>query len=350
VSAAIVAEGLTKRFGRFTAVDKISFTADEGKNTALLGPSGSGKSTVLRMIAGLETPDEGRIWLGTNEQTRKRVQERRFGFVFQHYALFRHMTVRDNIAFGLSVRHEPKARRDGRVDELLRLVQLEPFADRYPDQLSGGQRQRVALARALAPRPEVLLLDEPFGALDARVRRELRTWLDDLHRELGVTSLLVTHDQEEALELAHSVVVMHQARIEQIGTPEEIYNRPASPFVAGFVGSANVITGVVIEGRVAFGPYSIGGADHLPDGLEAHAYVRARSVHVARRPIGTATLPATVERAVRLGWMTKLHMRLGDGQRVTAEVDNDEAYGLTDGQAICVDLREAKGFESAPPT
>ncbi len=193
MSSGIVIESLTKSFGLFRAVDDVSFEAEEGRITALLGPSGSGKSTVLRMIAGLEDPDEGRIWVDGEEQTPKPPQDRRLGFVFQHYALFRHVTVRQNVAFGLSVRKASKAEQRSRVDELLDLVGLSYFAERYPDQLSGGQRQRVALARALAPRPKVLLLDEPFGALDARVRQELRRWLDGLHRELGVTSLLVTH-------------------------------------------------------------------------------------------------------------------------------------------------------------
>ena len=221
-------EGLTKRFGGFEAVRDVSFTAEGGCITALLGPSGSGKSTVLRMIAGLEVPTSGRLWIDGEEHTFKTVQERRVGFVFQHFALFRHMNVGQNVAFGLAVRKEPRAQQRKRVDELLELVQLSPFRDRYPDQLSGGQRQRVALARALAPRPKVLLLDEPFGALDARVRLELRRWLDDLHRELGVTSLLVTHDQEEALELANRVVVMHEGRVEQVGSPDQIYNQPAT--------------------------------------------------------------------------------------------------------------------------
>ena len=195
------------------------------------------------MIAGLEEPTSGRIWMGEEELTAVSVQERRVGFVFQHYALFRHMTVAENVAFGLDVRKESKKDTRARVDELLELVQLAHYRERYPDQLSGGQRQRVALARALAPRPQVLLLDEPFGALDARVRQDLRRWLDELHRELGVTSLLVTHDQEEALELANRIVVMHEGRIEQVGSPDEIYDAPATSFVAGFVGSANVLHG-----------------------------------------------------------------------------------------------------------
>ena len=253
MSTPIKVENLTKLFGDFVAVDGVTFDAEAGSITALLGPSGSGKSTVLRMIAGLETPTDGRIWMEGEEHTNKTVQERRVGFVFQHYALFRHMTVTQNVAFGLAVRKAPKDEQRRRIDELLELVQLSPFRDRYPDQLSGGQRQRVALARALAPRPRVLLLDEPFGALDARVRQDLRRWLDDLHRELGVTSLLVTHDQDEALELANRVVVMHEGRVEQVASPSEIYNEPATAFVAGFVGSANVLHGHVVDGCVQFG-------------------------------------------------------------------------------------------------
>jgi sulfate/thiosulfate transport system ATP-binding protein len=342
----IVVENLTKSFGSFKAVDDVSFTAEDGKITALLGPSGSGKSTVLRMLAGLELPDSGRITLGGEEQTGKTVQERRFGFVFQHYALFRHMTVRQNVAFGLSVRHEPKAAQEGRVNELLELVQLLPFAHRYPDELSGGQRQRVALARALAPRPKVLLLDEPFGALDARVRQELRRWLDDLHRELGVTSLLVTHDQEEALELAGEVVVMHLGKVEQVGTPDEVYNRPATPFVAGFVGAANVIEGLVLHGRLRFGADSLPGADHLDDGSVAHAFIRPHDVHISLEPNGGDSVLATVERTTDLGWASKLRLRLADGQALVAQLRNGEREGVLQGIQVHLDLRNAKIFGS----
>src|SRR5829696_5918970 len=247
---------LTKSFGTFRAVDNVSFEATEGAITALLGPSGSGKSTVLRMIAGLERPDSGSIVVEGQELTHASVQDRRLGFVFQHYALFRHMSVRRNVAFGLKVRGVDKAAQRRRVDELLELVGLGPFAERYPDQLSGGQRQRVALARALAPRPSVLLLDEPFGALDAKVRQDLRRWLDELHRELGVTSLLVTHDQEEALELANQVVVMHEGRVEQAGSPADVYEEPATAFVAGFVGAANVLHGSVVDGHIHLGTFA----------------------------------------------------------------------------------------------
>jgi sulfate transport system ATP-binding protein len=345
MTGGIVAEGLTKSFGSFRAVDDVSFQAEDGKITALLGPSGSGKSTVLRMIAGLETPDSGRIWVDGEEQTLKRVQERRFGFVFQHYALFRHMTVRQNVSFGLSVRKEPKERTRARVDELLELVGLRFFADRYPDQLSGGQRQRVALARALAPHPKVLLLDEPFGALDARVRQELRRWLDNLHRELGVTSLLVTHDQEEALELANHVVVMNAGGIEQIGTPDEIYNQPATPFVAGFVGAASVLTGWVWEGHVHFGRSAVKGAYHLEDGQPARAYVRPHDVRLTNTPSETS-FGVAVDRRTNMGWESKLNLRLADGQLLVAQLPNEELAEVSFARPIFAELRYAKVFPS----
>jgi sulfate transport system ATP-binding protein len=343
MSGGIVIENLTKRFGSFTAVDDVSFEARDGAITALLGPSGSGKSTVLRMIAGLEQPDGGRIWVDGEEHTNKTPQERRLGFVFQHYALFRHMTVRQNVSFGLAVRRAPKADQRRRVDELLELVGLSPFAERHPDQLSGGQRQRVALARALAPRPKVLLLDEPFGALDARVRQELRRWLDDLHRELGVTSLLVTHDQEEALELATAVVVMRQGNVEQIGGSEDIYNRPATPFVAGFVGASNVVRGTVFEGHVHFGRSAVAGADHLHDGDEAHAYIRPHDVQVTRLS-GAMSFPVPVERRTHMGGMSKVHLRLEDDQTLVAEIPNDELNGIRGGESAHANLRNAKVF------
>ncbi|MDP9227139.1 MAG: sulfate/molybdate ABC transporter ATP-binding protein [Actinomycetota bacterium] len=344
---AVRVENLTKRFGSFSAVSDVSFEAREGKITALLGPSGSGKSTVLRILAGLEHADAGRVWIMGEQLDNRSVQERQLGFVFQHYALFRHMTVRQNIAFGLAVRRESKANQTKRVDELVSLVQLKGLEDRWPDQLSGGQRQRVALARALAPRPKLLLLDEPFGALDARVRQELRKWLDQLHRELGITSLLVTHDQEEALELAHEVIVMNRGMVEQIGTSTEVYNTPATPFVAGFVGAANVIQGVAINGRVQFGEQFLGGAQHLEDGSPAHAYVRPHDVWVGRESRNGSSSPGRIERAADLGWVTKLHVRLPDDQLVIADVPNDKLQGLQAGDSVFVDLRRAKVFE--PP-
>ncbi len=342
----ITVQGLNKRFGSFDAVQDVSFEAQDGKITAILGPSGSGKSTVLRMIAGLETPDSGRITLAEEEQTFAPVQERRVGFVFQHYALFRHMTVRDNVAFGLSIRKEPKAETRARVEDLLELVQLAPYADRYPDQLSGGQRQRVALARALAPRPKVLLLDEPFGALDARVRQELRRWLDDLHRELNVTSLLVTHDQEEALELANEVIVMHAGRVEQVGSPAEIYNQPASPFVAGFIGAANVIEGSVRDGHLVFGAHRLPGATHLNDGVAAHAYIRPLDIRLVDPAVANGhSYAAVVERVNDLGPASKVRVRLADGQPLVAELPNEDLPVLEAGDRVLLDLRNVKVFE-----
>jgi putative spermidine/putrescine transport system ATP-binding protein len=300
-------ENLWKRFGDFEAVKDVNFTVEAGSITALLGPSGSGKSTVLRMIAGLEEPSAGRIWMEGEEHTFKTVQERRVGFVFQHYALFRHMNVAQNVAFGLSVRKLPRAEQRSRVQELLELVQLTGFRDRYPDQLSGGQRQRVALARALAPRPKVLLLDEPFGALDARVRQELRRWLDDLHRELGVTSLLVTHDQDEALELANQVVVMHEGRVEQAGPPDEIYNAPATPFVAGFVGTTNLVEGAAATRLFgAPGTWSI----------------RPERVHVAAADQALAadqrSAEGVVQEVIYLGSALRLIVDVGSGTTLIA--------------------------------
>jgi sulfate transport system ATP-binding protein len=281
------------------------------------------------------------------EHTHTSVQERRVGFVFQHFALFRHMTVAQNVGFGLAVRRVGKDEARARVDELLELVQLSPFRDRFPDQLSGGQRQRVALARALAPRPQVLLLDEPFGALDARVRQELRRWLDELHRELGVTSLLVTHDQDEALELAHRIVVMHEGGIQQVGTPTEIYNEPATAFVAGFVGSANVLQGRVANGQVRFGEHAVGGADHLEEGAAARAFVRPHDVLVSTEHRNGGSVAATVERIRTLGWVSRVSLRLPDSQVLMAELPNEELSSIEVGSTVWVDLRHAKAFRAS---
>jgi sulfate transport system ATP-binding protein len=245
----ILVRNVSKRFGEFAAVDDVSLDVDSGSLTALLGPSGSGKSTLLRIIAGLEWPDAGEIVISERDVTALTPQKRHVGFVFQHYAAFKHMTVHDNIAFGLKVRRRPKIEIGDRVDELLHLVQLEGLGDRYPSQLSGGQRQRMGLARALAPEPEVLLLDEPFGALDARVRAELREWLTRLHDVVHVTTLFVTHDQEEAMEVADQIAVMNHGRLEQVGTPRELYDQPANEFIMRFVGDASDIGGVLVRPR-----------------------------------------------------------------------------------------------------
>src|SRR5204862_3494612 len=272
------------------------------------------------------------------------VQERRVGFVFQHYALFRHMTVRQNVEFGLRVRKEDQAKRRARVDELLDLVHMRPFAERYPGQLPGGQRQRVALARALAPQPKVLLLDEPFGALDAKVRHDLRRWLDELHREIGVTSLLVTHDQEEALELANTIVVMHEGRVEQMGSPADVYDRPATPFVAGFVGSANVLHGSVVDGHVHLGSFLLPGASHLEEGAAATAFIRPHDVRVAAEEGDTK---AVIERMASLGWLTRITLKLDGGETLVAHVPNEELHGAAEGDRIGIDLRNPKAFLAA---
>ncbi|MBX6314949.1 MAG: sulfate ABC transporter ATP-binding protein, partial [Isosphaeraceae bacterium] len=287
----IVVRNLSKRFGSFQAVDDVSFEVPSGQLVALLGPSGSGKSTILRIIAGLEAADAGTVELTGEDATHLPTQRRGVGFVFQHYALFRHMTVRQNVAFGLEVQKLPKAEIHARVDELLELVQLSGYADRYPSQLSGGQRQRVALARALAPRPKVLLLDEPFGALDSKVRDELRTWLRRLHDEVHVTSLFVTHDQQEAFEVSDQIVVLNKGRVEQMGPPQELYEHPASPFVTEFLGQVNVLPVETVLGidhpddeRPL--PLEVPGADG-----SVAVYVRPHDLEVTRHRNGRPAWP-----------------------------------------------------------
>jgi len=279
----ITAKNITKRFGSFTALDNVSLEVGGGDLVAVLGPSGSGKSTLLRIIAGLELPDEGSVLYHADDVTDSHVRERNVGFVFQHYALFRHMNVFENVAFGLRVRRWPKDKIDHRVNELIRLVQLEGLGRSLPSQLSGGQRQRVALARALAPSPKVLLLDEPFGALDAKVRTELRQWLRRLHEEIHVTSLFVTHDQEEAFEVADQVVVMNQGKIEQVGTPGDIFEHPSNPFVMDFLGDVNVFHGRVEGGRVKLGDLEVDYPDQPhQEGLSATAFVRSHELEISR--------------------------------------------------------------------
>jgi sulfate transport system ATP-binding protein len=343
----IQVRNLRKAFGGFAALDDVSLDVPGGELVALLGPSGSGKTTLLRIIAGLEPADGGSIHFHGENATGQPVRERQVGFVFQHYALFRHMSVFENVAFGLRVRPRPSRPSEAEIREtvlgLLHLVQLDVLADRRPSELSGGQRQRVALARALAPRPQVLLLDEPFGALDARVRQELRAWLDHLHRELGVTSLFVTHDQEEALELANEIVVMNHGRVEQVGPADAIYNQPATPFVAAFVGSSNVLRGTVWERHVHFGHSIVAGAHEIPDGAEAIAYIRPHDIEITSEA-GSTSFPVAVERRTDMGWMSKLHLRLEDGQPLVAQLPNDEIEGVEAGQRLYANLRNPKVF------
>jgi sulfate/thiosulfate transport system ATP-binding protein len=318
-SVGIAVRHLSKRYGTFQAVDDVSFDVPTGQLVALLGPSGSGKSTILRMIAGLETTESGSVSLTGEDATAVPIQRRGVGFVFQHYALFRHLTVRDNIAFGLKVRKLPKPEIGARVDELLNLVQLTGYAGRYPSQLSGGQRQRVALARALAPRPKVLLLDEPFGALDAKVRDELRTWLRRLHDEVHVTSLFVTHDQQEAFE----VVVLNRGRIEQMGPPQELYERPATPFVTGFLGAVNVL-----RGQSASGMAVLADGIQVPTPIDGHdvpfsIYVRPHDLDLSHDRNGHPSWPARVVRVTPLGAFVRLDVQLEDGAEVRVELSRE---------------------------
>jgi sulfate/thiosulfate transport system ATP-binding protein len=304
----ILAKGISKRFGDFTALDDVSLEVEGGSLTALLGPSGSGKSTLLRIIAGLEFPDAGEILISGEDATALKPQKRNVGFVFQHYAAFKHMTVRDNIAFGLRVRKRPRGEIRDRVDELLKLVQLEAFGHRYPAQLSGGQRQRMALARALAPEPKVLLLDEPFGALDARVRAELRDWLRRLHDEVHVTTIFVTHDQAEAMEVANQIAVMNHARIEQVGSPTELYEQPKTEFVMSFVGEAN----------------------RLGD-----RWVRPHDLEILLDPAPGA-IEAIIERVTYLGFESRVELATGVGEPLTAHLPRDRfgSLELTEGQIV----------------
>ncbi len=322
-------DSVNKKFGSFCALSDVSLTVPAGELVALLGPSGSGKTTLLRIIAGLETPDEGAVIFNGEEATARRVRERQVGFVFQHYALFRHMTVFDNIAFGLQVkprRERPsKSEIRARVHELLTLVQLTNLAERYPAQLSGGQRQRVALARALAVEPKVLLLDEPFGALDARVRLELRRWLRRLHDEIHVTSVFVTHDQEEALEVADRIVVMNEGRIEQEGTPAEVYDRPANPFVYNFLGNVNLFHGRIDKGEARIGTISIA----LPEYGEtvdsaAVGYVRPYDIEIGLTRQHPEEIEAFIRRIQGAGAVTRLELeRLDTGGVIEAELTRE---------------------------
>ena len=323
--------GVTKEFGSFRAVDNVSLDVDTGSLVALLGPSGSGKSTLLRLIAGLEAADAGRIWITGEEATARSVQERQVGFVFQHFALFKHRNVRQNVGFGLELRGwKPEAIRT-RVDELLELVQLQGYGNRYPAQLSGGQRQRVALARALAVQPRVLLLDEPFSALDAKVRKELRAWLRNLHDEMHVTTVIVTHDQEEAMEVADRIVVMNEGRIEQIGTPAEIYDQPATPFVMSFVGAVNVLPSHV--------PLA---AAHARQG---EVFIRPHDLELHRHP-QEGSVPAVLRRLTHLGRDIQAELTLASGEVVVAQLPRErlDYRELKAGDALHLTSRESRTF------
>lgn len=343
---------ISKCFGEFCALKEVNLNIPSGKLVALLGPSGSGKTTLLRIIAGLETPDTGTIRFDGEDTTSRHVRDRQVGFVFQHYALFRHMTVFENVAFGLRVKPR-KARPPGkeireRVTRLLQLVQLEALADRYPVQLSGGQRQRIALARALAVEPRILLLDEPFGSLDARVRSELRRWLRRLHDEIHVTSVFVTHDQEEALEVADCVVVMNEGQIEQVGTPEEVYEHPANPFIMNFLGNVNLFQGRVHKGLAYLGGIQLAAPEHLAvNDTAAVGYVRSHDLVVRRTPVDNADIDAKVEHIQAVGSTVRVTLRVGvNRETMEAELTREvfKELALKKGEGVYVRLRNVRIF------
>jgi sulfate transport system ATP-binding protein len=348
----IQVRNLRKAFGDFVALDDVSIDVPGGELVALLGPSGSGKTTLLRIIAGLEAADQGTILFHGEDATTQPVRERQVGFVFQHYALFRHMSVFENVAFGLRVRPRPVRPSEAEIRDtvmgLLKLVQLDVLAKRRPSELSGGQRQRVALARALAVKPKVLLLDEPFGALDAKVRKELRRWLRRLHEEVHVTSVFVTHDQEEALEVSDRVVIMNEGRVEQSGTPEEVYDAPATPFVYGFLGDVNLFHGRVHQGRVTIGDSEL----DAPEWTEARdqagvAYVRTYDVQLHPAPLATGSLEAVVRHVRAFGPVIRVELDLvEDGRTIEAHLPRGhfDRTPVSKGQQVYVSPTHVRVF------
>ena len=349
---------VSKQFGDFQALRDINLHIDSGELIALLGPSGCGKTTLLRIIAGLESADQGSILFSGEDTTDVHVRERKVGFVFQHYALFRHMTVFENVAFGLRVKprklRPSEAQIKAKVHELLSLVQLDWLADRYPSQLSGGQRQRIALARALAVEPKVLLLDEPFGALDAKVRKELRRWLRRLHDELHVTSIFVTHDQEEALEVADRVVLMNKGQVEQAGTPQQVWDQPASPFVYGFLGDVNLFHGRAHEGLLHLDGVAIDTPEHAAaQDAQAYAYVRPHDLEVERWQPGASGIVAKLERAIVVGPIARLELQPEDPQvpsghdpLIEAQIPAERfrELGFKEGERLVLSPRKARVF------
>jgi len=355
---------VSKKFGSFEVLRDIDLHIDSGELVALLGPSGCGKTTLLRIIAGLESADEGAILFAGEDATDVHVSERQVGFVFQHYALFRHMTVFENVAFGLRVK--PRRQRPDeaairhKVQELLSLVQMDRLAERYPAQLSGGQRQRIALARALAVEPKVLLLDEPFGALDAKVRKELRRWLRRLHDELHVTSIFVTHDQEEALEVSDRVVLMNRGRIEQVGSPQSVWEHPASPFVYGFLGDVNLFHGRAHQGQMHLHHHDLAldsPEHHAAEDAKAFAYVRPHELAVSRYVEGAPGIRVRLERAIVVGPMARLELRAlqvreGDpGQAALLEAhlssEDFRILGIREGDTLLASPRNVRVFVDA---
>jgi sulfate transport system ATP-binding protein len=352
----IEVRNVSKKFGTFEALKNVDLSVGDAELVALLGPSGSGKTTLLRIIAGLDTPDTGSILLNSEDATNRGAGDRGVGFVFQHYALFRHMTVMENVAFGLRVQSRKirKSKEDirDRVMTLLKLVQLDWVANRYPAQLSGGQRQRIALARALAVEPKVLLLDEPFGALDARVRRELRTWLRRLHDEINVSCVFVTHDQEEALEVSDRVAIMDAGRIEQIGTPQNVYDSPANPFVYSFLGNVNLFHGRVKEGKALIGDFEVDAPEHR-DASDSPAvgYSRPHEMEVSREPNGNESLSAIIIQIQAVGPNVKLRLKRTENEdMLEAEITREKQreMDLKTGETIFVKPRLVRVFISDP--
>ncbi|MDB5763055.1 MAG: sulfate transporter ATP-binding protein [Herminiimonas sp.] len=340
----IEVRNINKNFGDFVALDNVSLNFPAGELTALLGPSGCGKTTLLRIIAGLECPDSGQVLLDGKDASARHVRERQVGFVFQHYALFKHMSVFENIAFGLRVKPRSERLSETRIREkvkqLLELVQLDWLADRYPPQLSGGQRQRIALARALAVEPRVLLLDEPFGALDAKVRKELRRWLRRLHDELHVTSIFVTHDQEEALEVADQIVLMNKGKVEQIGSPGDVYNHPASPFVYGFLGNVNLFHGRVHEGVLEAGGVAFDAPDHAQaQDARGIGYVRPHDLEIDRYAPGAEGIVVQLMRTHTIGPLAQLELERDDNAELIEAVISNERFmqlKLKEGETLVV--------------
>jgi sulfate/thiosulfate transport system ATP-binding protein len=343
----ITARNVSKRFGPKVVLDNVTVEAPSGSLVALLGPSGSGKTTLLRIVAGLEVPDAGTVHYLADDVTHHSARERNIGFVFQHYALFRHMTVFENVAFGLRVRRWPEDRVRQRVGELLHLVRLEEYADRYPSTLSGGQKQRIALVRALAPEPRVMLLDEPFGALDAKVRSELRVWLRRFHDEFHVTSLFVTHDQEEAFEVADTVVVMNQGRIEQTGTPADVFEHPANAFVMDFLGNVNVFPVQLLNGRAMIGQVEFP-LPHVPTGGdEGRVFVRPHELEITRAREGSSALEAEVTHINPAGSVVKVRLLAKPfGLMVSVDVPPERyaALGIKPGEFVYIAPKRARMF------
>ncbi len=350
----ILAKNITKRFGETLVLDDVSVEAPSGALVALLGPSGSGKTTLLRIVAGLEVPDSGLVQFRDDDITHQSARDRNMGFVFQHYALFKHMTVFENVAFGLRVRKWAEPRIRERVHELLHLVRLDEMAERYPSQLSGGQKQRIALVRALAPDPKVILLDEPFGALDAKVREELRAWLRKFHDEFHVTSIFVTHDQSEAFEVADKVVVMSKGRIEQSGTPEEVFEHPANEFVMDFLGNVNVITARMEDGRVLLGhvemPVAHGRVGRSASG-EATVFVRPHELDLTRTAEAGKSLATKIVHINPAGSIVKVRVVAEDfGLMLNIDVtpDRHRELSLRVGELVYVTPKTAKFFGRPP--